>query len=140
MERASPMTQEQAAVQVLEGLSILVVEDEYYLASDLAAQLERAGASIVGPAGDCENAIRLIETASPDFAVIDMNLGGVMAFPVVEALKERGIPFIVATGYSATVLGEPFSGHPQIEKPYQASDLMRLIQSIAAESPRSNSC
>jgi CheY-like chemotaxis protein len=34
-----------------------------------------------------------------DFAVMDMNLAGILSFPVADVLRQRGIPFVFATGY-----------------------------------------
>ncbi|WP_281066242.1 hypothetical protein [Rhizobium sp. N4311] len=41
-------------VETLAGLAILVVEDDYFIADELARSLARAGAQVVGPVGSPE--------------------------------------------------------------------------------------
>lgn len=106
----------------LRGRRILVVEDEALVAMLIENELLEAGAEILGPKGDVEGALRVIHAAAPgmiDAAVIDLNLHGRSSRPITAALSDRGIPFIIATGYSngglegapdAPVLCKPFDG------------------------------
>jgi len=111
----------------LQGSRILIVEDEYYLADDLAAALKAAGAEILGPAGTIEEARAHIDDADFDCAILDMNLRGDMAFPVADRLKEAGIPFLIATGYNSASLPDRFAEVPRVEKP---SDTRKIIEAI----------
>src|SRR5262249_477527 len=82
---------------------VLVVEDDYLVAMDIVRALERAGAEVIGPAPAVEAALDALEQTAPDGAILDINLGGEMAFPVADALLARGVPFVFATGYDAQV-------------------------------------
>ncbi len=64
----------------LDGLRILIVEDDYYLATDARAIIEGAGGQVVGPFGTAEDARSAMETDGADLAVIDINLGCGPAF------------------------------------------------------------
>jgi len=48
------------ADEPLEGLRLLIVEDDYFVASQLASSLRLRGASIVGPAGNVRRARELL--------------------------------------------------------------------------------
>jgi CheY-like chemotaxis protein len=115
----------------LKGVLVLVVEDEYLIADDLRKALTDAGAEIIGPVpavGDAIEALRKAERI--DAAVLDINLRGEMIFPVADALLERGIPFVFATGYDRSSLPERFADFPRIEKPLHAEKLILILRGL----------
>src|SRR4051794_18185888 len=85
---------------------LLVVEDDYLIASDLAASLESLGYEVIGPAGSVAEALKLLEVEGSrlDGAVLDINLGNERVYPVADFLKARGTPFVFTTGYDAAVV------------------------------------
>ena len=110
------------------GRRILVVEDEYFVADSLRLYLESEDAVVVGPVASVGAAIDLVADCGPlDGAVLDVNLQGVRAFPVAEALSARGVPFVFMTGYGADSIPERFSSVPRCVKPFQLADLVRLL-------------
>lgn len=112
----------------LAGLSVLIVEDEFYLAADLAAALAGAGARVVGPFGRVEDAIRLLDAGEPvDLAVLDIGLFADRVFPVAEMLRARGAPFVFATGYDQEVIPERFEDAKRLEKPVSSAALIKLL-------------
>lgn len=107
---------------------ILVVEDEYFLVEDLCRDLRDAGAVVVGPAPSVEQALVLIETEPAiDGAILDVNLGGEMAYPVADALLARECPFVFTTGYSDGVLSARYPHVPRIEKPAEFRHLATAL-------------
>ena len=79
---------------------MLLAEDEFLIAEDLAWALSAVGATVIGPAYSVAGALGLIETCGAlDGAVLDVNLKGEAAFPVADALLGRGVPFVFTTGY-----------------------------------------
>jgi DNA-binding response OmpR family regulator len=112
------------------GTRILVVEDEYYLADDLARALRRAGADTVGPVATAAAADKLIAAGGIDYAVMDLNLRGIMAFTLADRLREAGIPFLIASGYTRESLPERFRNIPQIEKPCDAEQILEYIGTL----------
>ena len=119
-------------VATLARKRLLLVEDEYLVAADLAYALERAGAEVVGPAGSVADALELVRDEGDrlDGAVLDVNLGGERVFPVADALAERGVPFIFATGYDASIIPSTHADAPRHEKPV---DRVRLLRELAAQ-------
>lgn len=79
------------------GRRVLVVEDDYLLAVDLAALLKRAGARVIGPVAKVADAIAAI-AHQPEAAILDFRLGDETSVEVAEALTQGGVPFLFATG------------------------------------------
>lgn len=113
----------------LAGRRVLVVEDEFFIADDMEAALRRAGAEVLGPVPTCAEALALgaAERGRIDIAVLDINLGGELCFPVADALAAAGVPFIFATGYEEAVLPERFRQVRRWEKPFDLSGLVRHL-------------
>jgi DNA-binding response OmpR family regulator len=100
------------------GLRVLIAEDEYLLADDLRRELEAAGARVLGPVPSVAMALDLLQAPdAPDVAVLDVNLGGEHVYPVAEALRARGVPFVFVTGYDTCALPVEFVDAPRCEKP-----------------------
>ena len=98
---------------------ILVVEDEYLIALSLQDALETAGSVVVGPVPSVDKAIQTIDSEPDiDAAVLDVNLGGVLAYPVADMLIARKIPFVFTSGYDDNVLRERYSQVKNCPKPY----------------------
>lgn len=113
---------------LLSGRTILIVEDEYFLAQDLARELEGAGALIVGPASNVEDALDLVEeTASLDGAVLDVNLQGVMVYPVADALRQRGVPVVFITGYDAGHIPPAYRDIAFYQKPVASQVIAEIL-------------
>jgi CheY-like chemotaxis protein len=89
----------EALERPLAGLSVLVAEDSWHLADAMRLAIERAGGSIVGPAGTLAEAERLARTARFDVAVMDLNLHGKLATGLAERLATAGTKVVVLTGY-----------------------------------------
>lgn len=115
----------------LAGLKVLMIEDEFLVAMMLSDALEDAGAVVVGIASTLSNALTMIDTAAPDLAVVDWNLGGERSDPVARLLIGRGVPFVVSTGYGTA--GEEFAAVPVIAKPYEPAQLVALLADLSAQ-------
>jgi CheY-like chemotaxis protein len=114
---------------MLGGRRLLVVEDDYLVAMDLADELTDHGAEVVGPAGSVEEALALVAADSAiDGAVLDINLRDEKVYPVAEALRSRGIPFVFTTGYDAWLVPEAYAAVRRLAKPV---DIRALVQSIS---------
>ena len=126
----SSRTAEAPEKPALDGRRVLVVEDEYFIADDMAVALAREGAVVLGPVPTCAEALALVESerGQIDMAVLDINLGGELCFPVGDALIEAGVPFIFATGYEETMVPERFRHVRRWEKPFNLSGLVHGLQ------------
>lgn len=115
----------------LRGRRILVVEDEYMIAKEIADELWDAGAETLGPVSRIGDAFQLIETEERmDAALLGVNLGNVAAWPVVDALLACRVPVILATGYDANAIPHAYAHLPRCEKPMTAPDLIRVLAQI----------
>ena len=98
---------------------ILVVEDEYLVAMSLADALQDAGSIVVGPVPSVDKAIKKIESEPHiDGAVVDVNLGGLLAYPVADLLIAKRIPFVFTSGYEDNLLRDRYSQVKNCAKPY----------------------
>ncbi|WP_064696755.1 helix-turn-helix domain-containing protein [Rhizobium aegyptiacum] len=107
--------------------AVLVVEDDYALASELASKLAAIGMKVVGPAPSVEQALRYIEDSRVEVAILDINLGGTMVFPVADELSKRNIPFFFATGYGRDVVPPRFADRIFVEKPLETSAIYSAL-------------
>lgn len=99
----------------LEGLRILIAEDEYLLADDLTRYFEASGAKVLGPAPTIECARELLPLAQA--AILDVNLSGQYVFPLADELAERAVPFVFFTGYDDIAIPERFRFVGSLRKP-----------------------
>lgn len=112
----------------LSGHTVLLVEDDYFIADEMRRMLSERGAEILGPVATVERALALITAHSEiDVAVLDINLRDVMAFPVADALETRGVPFVFATGYEGTAIPARFAHVQRCEKPVGMDTLAQIL-------------
>ena len=103
------------------GPLVLVVEDEALI----AMELER----LLGPAATVDGALRLLDGATPDVALLDVNLRGEMVTPVAEVLRTRGVPFVLASAYDrAQLTAEVLIGAPIVGKPTNVRRLLAALE------------
>jgi CheY-like chemotaxis protein len=113
----------------LAGARVLIVEDAVLLALELELGLTDAGAQVIGPAYELDEALALLGEPM-DAAVLDANLNGLSIRPVAEALAARGVPFIFATGYGE-VGGAPAEFDvPVIRKPYDVTQVAAAVADL----------
>ena len=114
---------------VLSGRRILVVEDEFLFAVYYQELLEAEGAVVVGPAAAVKSASLLAAEEDLDGAILDINLGGKLSFPVADLLEARGIPFIFVSAYGdAFTRPRPHDGRRLLGKPVSADLLMATVR------------
>jgi CheY-like chemotaxis protein len=116
----------------LHGLQILIVEDEYLVAADIARYLSGLGAKILGPAPNVDKAFQ--HTDDADAAVLDVYIQGDAVFPVADRLVERGIPIVFFSGYARDVIPQRLSHICSLAKP--ASQNMIIDALFPGEGPR----
>src|SRR3712207_5263467 len=114
----------------LRGRRVLVVEDEYFIADDVAKALRTLGAEVVGPVPTREEALAIISGQEVHLAVLDINLQDQMVYPVADALRDRGVPFVFATGYDARAVAEGYLDVPRWEKPFEPDKLAGALAGL----------
>ena len=112
---------------------LLVVEDESLIALELCQGLVALGWEIVGPAATVDEALAMIErTAGLDAAVLDVNLGGSLVYPLAERLQSLGVPFVFCTGYQHLDDHRNFASSPVVRKPVEITHLDRELRRLSA--------
>lgn len=111
-------------------MRVLIVEDEYLIACSEATALRQAGCDVVGMAGTVPRALQLLDDNPCDVAVLDANLHGESAEPVAMAMRQRGIPFLVLSGYAKDQQTGALAGAPFLAKPCKAADLIAAVQAL----------
>ncbi len=129
----------------LAGLHILLVEEDYLVATEVARWLRAAGADVMGPVARIEQACGLVDRRRPDAAVLqigragglEIGLGGDTVFALADRLDVLGVPYLLATGDRRLDRLPGYSGKPRIEKPLQEPDLVtglkRLLDGARAD-------
>lgn len=112
----------------LRGVTVLVLEDDYYLADDAAQTLAGAGALVLGPCRDGEDAVALAEQEKPNCALVDINLGVGPAFGHARALLAQGVRVIFLTGYDREVIPHDLAQQPCLQKPVDARVMVAAIE------------
>jgi PAS domain S-box-containing protein len=114
---------------------VLLVEDEALVAMMIQDCLTECGHSVIGPISRASDALQAARESDYDAAILDINLGDGMAYPVADIVSARGVPFVFVTGYEADTIDERFSTVPILQKPIERQVLERLFlpgSSVAA--------
>jgi CheY-like chemotaxis protein len=122
------------ACRELDGVRVLVVEDEGPVAMLVEGMLEDLGCVLVGSAAHLREALELVERGGFDVALLDMNLAGQRVDPVAEALARRGVPFAFASGYGELGVPHGMKHRPMLQKPFRSADLAATIRTALAGS------
>jgi CheY-like chemotaxis protein len=123
-------------VSLLRDRRILIVEDEYLIAMNLQDCLASVGSVTVGPVPSVDKAVKAIQSEpNIDAAIVDVNLGGVMAYPVADMLLARNIPFVFTSGYEDDVLRNRYPAIKNCHKPYVFAEMEQALTS-AISGPR----
>jgi CheY-like chemotaxis protein len=117
----------------LRGLRVLIVEDEFFVAVEIEEILASFGCAVVGIAPDFGGALQAVGNDGFDVAVLDINLNGQDAYPVVDMLVERRKPFLFATGYTANSLPEAYRRFLRVQKPVEPEPLRECLVRLLAD-------
>jgi len=123
-------------MSALQDLRVLVVENDEMSAALLQMQLVHSGALVVGLAASVAEALRLLEQARPEVALLDYRLAhNETSEPVAAALAARGVPFVLATGMAAEQLPVAMRSGVLLIKPYLSAELSKaLVRAVGRSS------
>lgn len=117
-----------------EPLRVFLVEDQMLIAMDVEYMLEARGITDIETATSSAMALDKLKRATPDVAILDINLGSDTSIPVAYELLRRDIPFMFATGYADGIMIPPeFSHVPVIRKPYDEGSLLGSIGKLVGK-------
>ena len=118
----------------LSDLTILIAEDMLLHATDLSMAIEDEGGTVLGPAATVSAAMSILESGSPDLAILDVELADAEVFPVADYLTQRDIPFVFYTSRASSGQAEAREyGVPVISKAYSADEAINALCRLKAE-------
>lgn len=121
-----------------DGLSILLLEDEYLIAMDTEQTLTSFGVAKVDVVNTLEDAAKAAADQRIDVAILDININGRSSFEVAERLREKGTPVIFASGYGSRKRnGAVMEDAIYLNKPY-TKEALRESLLAALEKARRN--
>lgn len=128
-----------AVSQIAAGTRVLLVEDDYFIASDLARRLDQMGFDVVGPLPGVEEALdRIHSTADIAAAMLDIRLSGQMVFPVADELERRAVPFIFATGFEPEIVPARHADKLILRKPLEDNAIVAALMDALEPAPVAN--
>jgi CRP-like cAMP-binding protein/CheY-like chemotaxis protein len=111
----------------------LIAEDNYLLADEVGDFVRSCGYEVAGAAPSLERALRMIEGARVDGAILDIDLAGQASFPLCQVLQTKGVPFLFLTGYArGAMMPREFHAAPQVDKPFEAPVLRSALANLVA--------
>lgn len=113
----------------LDGLVVLLVEDEPIIALDVTQTLVEAGAAVIGPAHTVAAALDLIERHDFDVAVLDFRLETQTATVIAERLMRERRPFLFHT--SSIEASDAHPGVVRVNKPTRPEQLVAAVAAVA---------
>lgn len=107
--------------------SVLVVEDEFVLANEIADALRERDCEVIGPAPNVEKAFAALADRPdrPDAAILDIRLHSEDSYSLADTLMNLGVPFIFATGFGQNDIPSRFASVPVVEKPVKTAEMVR---------------
>jgi DNA-binding response OmpR family regulator len=109
---------------------LLIVEDEWLLAEQIADALRDAGFDVVPPVPSVAAAIAIIEQETIGAAVLDIRLKDEDSFQLARELKRRGISIVFASGDARVELPADLDDYPLLSKPIRVEELVDALKAI----------
>jgi len=118
-----------------DGLSILLLEDEYLIALDAEDILTSFGVKQIRIVNTLAGAAEAAENGGVDLAILDLNINGEMSLDVAQLFRKRGTPIVFASGYELRdrIMSELEQGGVYLRKPYTSESLKEALH-MALES------
>jgi CheY-like chemotaxis protein len=110
--------------------SLLVVEDEPLIAMLLVDLLDELGCTVAAQASSVAEGLDRANDTSFDAAILDVNLRGHPVWPLADALQEKGIRFVLATGNDGRQTQQRYPGAAVLAKPYALENLQQALDSL----------
>ncbi len=113
---------------------ILVVEDDFFIASEVESSLKSAGFDVCGIATSADEAITFAKACKPALAVMDIRLRGARdgIDAALELRRELGLRCIFASAHADDDMrarATPADPLAWVAKPYAMTSLLRQIRS-----------
>ncbi|MFJ5259010.1 ANTAR domain-containing response regulator [Streptomyces sp. NPDC088387] len=111
---------------------VVIAEDEALIRLDLKEMLEEEGYTVVGEAGDGEEAVELAREHKPDLVILDVKMPRLDGISAAEKITEESIaPVLMLTAFSQRDLVErarDAGAMAYLVKPFSKSDVVPAIE------------
>jgi CheY-like chemotaxis protein len=118
----------------------LIAEDNSLLAFNLEDILREIGCETAKTTAKVAEGLRLIEEAEFDFAIVDMILADGTSEPLMEALRQRGVPFAISSGMQERELTSDYPDVPILAKPYGAEAVGNVVAMLTRAMEPERAC
>ena len=117
-----------------QGRRVLIAEDDYFVATELANEFRAANAQVIGPCASLAEATRL--AANSQMAVLDVDLKGQMVFPLADRMMRESVPFVFYTGFDRPLLPTRFAQIVCINKPVSPQATVHVLARSGVANPQ----
>jgi CheY-like chemotaxis protein len=119
------------------GVRVLIAEDEILQALALADMIAKLGGSVAAIANRFEEAMEASHSEEFDCAILDVNLGGTLSFPIADRLQQRGVPVLFCTAYANAAKVFPEKGPvARLDKPIEKLALRDALLGLLKQAAR----
>ena len=116
--------------------TVVVAEDEALIRLDIVEMLRESGYTVVGEAGDGEQAVALAEELRPDLVVMDIKMPVLDGISAAERIVTARIaPVVLLTAFSQRELVErarDVGAMAYVVKPFTSADLLPALEIAAS--------
>jgi len=117
----------------LAGRSILIVEDDWFIASYIESGVSQAGGTPIGPFATNADALATLDRApSIAAATLNIDLDDGPSWPIAQALARRAIPFVFISARVGSSLPAPFGDRPIVAKPFATHQVVAVLTDLIA--------
>jgi hypothetical protein len=117
----------------LDGIAVLLMQDDPVRAIDATTIIELTGGRVVGPGYNLRDGFACVKKEQFDCAAIDVTLNGELAFGLADALVQLGVPFIFLSAHSLNIAPPRYREHRLVHWPFSRLSLIRAIQAAVTE-------
>jgi two-component SAPR family response regulator len=115
----------------LEGVRVLIVEDNFIVAHSLKSLLSAYGAVVVAMVPSVGGALAVLASDPIDVAILDIHVEGGAVDPLADRLLEARVPFFFISGYGdESVLPQRLRGWPRLDKPVETDLLLATLSRV----------
>src|SRR5258708_25942340 len=117
----------------LTGRRIVGVEDSPVVGPFTVDLLGELGCEVVGPAPNMAAARELAEEGGYEAALMDVHIRGERVFPLCELLEEKGVPFVLTSGYADWQMPDKWQDRPRLQKPYTIEQVRSAFSALLSD-------
>lgn len=113
-------------------IRVLVAEDEMIIGHDLCDTVSEAGYLVEGPFDDLSSAMLAYQKSKPDIAILDVQLGDGIVYPLAEQMMAEDVKVIFHSGrLSADEVAVRFPQAQALSKPCPPAEVIHSVQRAA---------